>query len=262
MRQIPVGAWLLASLAVVACSGEQFTSTKGTPTGTSLPAADLSGGSEGGDSSSAEHDPEGPSKGAGDAGKSAGGASAAVGGGSSAGTSTSSGGASSAGNPAHYGGGVGSAACASGTITFRMLPAPGLTPDFLCDAGCGTGWLTLTDADGTTAFSVSSACGTASCETCEVQTCGAAACLPTPLTAKGSELSWSGTYLAKDTCGDNMACQRQACVKPGKYKARACAALNQGPNTYGGCTPREQQLCAEVEFDFPGSTTVELRLEN
>jgi hypothetical protein len=130
----------------------------------------------------------------------------------------------------------------------------------LCDAGCGTGWLTITDAQGSTAFSISPACGTASCETCEVQSCGAAACLPTALTPQGTELVWTGTYLAKDTCGDHMACQRHTCVKPGKYRARACAALNQGQTEYG-CLPKDEQLCAEVEFDFPGQSTVDLVLE-
>jgi hypothetical protein len=141
-----------------------------------------------------------------------------------------------------------------------MLPGSKLPTDFLCDASCGTGWLTITDAEGATAFSISSACGTATCDTCEVQACGAAACLPTPLRGSGSELVWTGTYLAKDTCGDYTACQRQACVKPGKYKARACAALNDGDSEYG-CMPKEPQLCAEAEFEFPSKDDVVLVLE-
>ncbi len=141
-----------------------------------------------------------------------------------------------------------------------MLPSDKLPEEFLCDASCGTGWLTITDAQGATAFSISAACGTASCDTCEVQPCGAAACLPTALTARGSEVVWSGTYLAKDSCADHVACQRQTCVTPGRYKARACAALNQGPSDYG-CMPKDQQLCAEVEFDFPSTEHVELVLE-
>ncbi len=154
------------------------------------------------------------------------------------------------------------AACPSGTITFRMLPGSDLGADYLCDAGCGTGWLTITDAEGASAFSIFSACGTASCESCETLGCAVAACLPTPLTADGNELIWTGTYLAKDTCGANMACQRQTCVKPGKYKAKACAAINGGPSQNGGaCTPLGDQLCAEAEFDFPSTTTVKLVLK-
>jgi hypothetical protein len=151
--------------------------------------------------------------------------------------------------------------CPSGAITFRMLPSPELDNGFLCDAGCGTGWLTITDPEGATAFSIFSACGTASCESCQMLACAAAACLPTPLTSEGSELIWTGTYLAKDTCGDNRACQRQACVKPGKYKAKACAAINGGANAYGACTPKNEQLCAEAEFEFPATATVKLVLQ-
>jgi hypothetical protein len=181
----------------------------------------------------------------------------------SAGTGNASGGTSStaggSATPPTSGGNL-AVECAGGSVTFRMLPGAKLPQDYLCDAGCGTGWLTITDADGATAFSISPACGTPSCETCEVQTCGAAACLPTALTAEGSELTWSGNYLAKDTCGDHMACQRQTCVKPGKYRARACASLNQGETSYG-CMPKDEQLCVEAEFEFPSQQTVQLTLE-
>jgi hypothetical protein len=142
-----------------------------------------------------------------------------------------------------------------------MLPDPNLPADYLCDAGCGTGWLTITDAEGATAFSIFSACGTASCETCEMLPCAAAACLPTPLTSEGSELVWNGTYLAKDTCGANMACQRPACVKPGKYKAKACAAISAGATgNANACQPKQEMLCAQAEFEFPATATVKLQL--
>lgn len=142
-----------------------------------------------------------------------------------------------------------------------MLPGADLDHDYLCDASCGTGWLTITDAEGATAFPIFSACGTASCESCEMLGCAAAACLPTPLTAEGSQLIWNGTYLAKDTCGANMACQRQACVKPGKYKAKACAAINAGSSGNGpACAPKTEQLCVVAEFEFPATTTVKLVL--
>jgi hypothetical protein len=142
-----------------------------------------------------------------------------------------------------------------------MLPAAKLEPELLCDAGCGTGWLSITDKDGAMGMPISSACGTASCEACAVRQCTAAPCLATPLTRRGSELTWDGTYLAKDTCGTSqLVCQRRECVKPGKYKARACAALSGGGVVGGGCTPQEKQLCTEVEFEFPGTKTVELTL--
>ena len=177
----------------------------------------------------------------------------ASGGASSAGSSSA--GTSSAGNDSGD-------ACPEGTVTFNMVPSPDLAHDYLCDAGCGTGWLTLTDAEGATAFSIFSACGTASCETCEVQACAAAACVATPLTADGAKLQWTGTYMEKGTCGANMACQQPACVKPGKYKAKACAAINGGANGTGSsCTPKNEQLCAEAVFEFPSTQTVQLVLK-
>ncbi len=255
MRQIHVCAWLLVTaVTLAACSGEQFTSGEPQAKGSDSPAtvdarpprSVAEDGANGG-----EQPVRAGGDGAGRGGTS--GASTGGGGGGSSNFGFTEGGASSVD--------ADDQGCQSGAITFRMLPGATLPQDYLCDAGCGTGWLTLTDAEGTTAFSISSACGTASCETCEVQPCGAAACLPTPLTGKGSHLEWSGSYLAKDTCGNHMACQRAACVKPGKYKARACAALNQGPNLNGGCTPKNEQLCTEVEFEFPAKAVVELRLE-
>jgi hypothetical protein len=50
-------------------------------------------------------------------------------------------------------------------------------------------------------------------------------------------------------------------VKPGKYKAKACAAINGGANAYGACTPKNEQLCAEAEFEFPATATVKLVLQ-
>jgi hypothetical protein len=265
MRQIHVCAWLLVmSLAAAACSGEKFTaneqgSAHNETTGDS--SAGTSGRNHAGSSSSAGSVALGSGA---EPPTSAGSASV---GGASGGTAASGGHSSTSGSNTggSYGaGGASSDECPSGAITFRMLPSPDLGKDYLCDAGCGTGWLTITDADGATAFSIFSACGTASCESCQMLPCAAAACLPTPLTAEGSELVWSGTYLTKDTCGANMACQRQACVKPGKYKAKACAAINSGSNSNGGlaCTPKNEQLCAEAEFEFPATATVKLVLKN
>lgn len=252
MRQIQVGAFTLIAALLSACSGGQF-SSEGSSAGSS-PSAN-----EGGQSP--QLGDEGDAAKGGDAQTSSGASSTSGGAKSSAGTG--SGGTSAAGgsvSPPTSGGNLAVEECVTGSVTFRMLPSAKLPHDYLCDAGCGTGWLTITDADGATAFSISPACGTPSCETCEVQTCGAAACLPTPLTAEGSELTWSGNYLAKDTCGAKLACQRNACVKPGKYRARACAAVNQGQSDYG-CMPKEEQLCAETEFEFPSAETVQLTLE-
>jgi hypothetical protein len=256
MRQIQFCAWLLV-MATVACGGEKFTS---------------------GESSAGNPTPEGSGS-TGDYDRNQAGSTSTSGGSSqlsTAGKSTSAGtygagGGTASGGAAATGGSTSSAGsgpwsgtddvCPTGSLTFRMVPNPELPHDYLCDAGCGTGWLTITDAEGAMAFSIFSACGTASCESCEMLPCAAAACLPTALTAEGSELVWTGTYLAKDTCGANLACQRQACVKPGKYKARACAALNGGSNgTGGGCTPKNEQLCTESEFEFPATTTVKLVL--
>jgi len=268
MRQIHVCAWLL--LALSACGGGEFTSG-----GSSKPdAASGSPNAETGGKQADYASGGGPSLGVDTGGGppasagSGGGVSVppAFGGRSSGAGSGSGSGSSSGGNNSGQGNTNSGAAagndCASGTITFRMLPSPKLQPDYLCDAGCGTGWISITDADGAIGFPISSACGTASCESCEVRQCTAAACLPTPLTAEGSELVWNGTYLAKDTCGaENVVCQRQACVKPGKYRARACAALSAGANAKaGGCTPNEEQLCTEVEFEFPATKTIAIEL--
>lgn len=89
----------------------------------------------------------------------------------------------------------------------------------------------------------------------------ASACLPKPLTGEGVELTWNGSFFTKDTCGEAMACQKPACVKPGKYKAKACAAINAGNASSGGsCTPKDSTLCAEAEFEFPSSDAVKLVL--
>jgi hypothetical protein len=264
MRQIHVCAWLLViCVAEAACGGEKFSSAEQNGTASEDPTAETSAGTN-------NRGHAGSSSSAGSLALGSGGSKSTSGGTSSAaGTATSG-----AGGSGHYSGGTSSGgasssagsdagdACPEGTITFQMLPSPDLMHDFLCDAGCGTGWLTLTDAEGATAFSIFSACGTASCETCEQQACAASACVATPLTAEGSKLEWSGTYMAKGTCGANMACQQPACVKPGKYKAKACAAINGGANgTAGSCTPKNEQLCAEAVFDFPSTQTVKLVLK-
>lgn len=262
MRQIHVCAWLLlTSLAAAACSGEKFTAGEQDSGGNETPAETSAGApsrNHAGSSSAGS-----TALGSGGHSLSAGGTS--VGGTGSGGSAQTSGGASSSAGSSSGDEAAGAASeeCPSGAVTFRMLPGPDLGKDFLCDAGCGTGWLTITDAEGATAFSIFSACGTASCESCQTLACAAAACLPTPLTAEGSELVWTGTYLAKDTCGANMACQRQACVKPGRYKAKACAAINGGASANGSmaCTPKNEQLCAEAEFDFPATATVKLVLK-
>jgi len=268
MRQIQFCAWLaITSVALAACSGEKFTSDGQSgvqsDTPTIGPTAGTSHHNQGGGNGS-----YGGSRaiGAGGQGTSAGTSSSgggATAGSASGGTSSSAGTSYIGGSKSDGGGDSGSGnACPSGSITFRMLPGPDLARDYLCDAGCGTGWLTITDADGALAYSLFSACGTASCDTCEVQPCAAAACLPTPLTATGSELVWTGSVLAKSTCGANMTCQKPDCVKPGIYKAKACAAVNAGNNAAGpGCMPKNEQLCAEATFEFPSTQTVKLVLK-
>jgi len=261
MRQIHVCAWLLVtSLAAAACSGEKFTADEQSS------APNETTGDAAAGTSSRNH--AGSTSSAGGLSLSGGGKSASAGsasvGGASVGGTASGGSASGTSTGGQYSaGGASPEECPSGAITFRMLPDPDLEKDFLCDAGCGTGWLTITDAEGATAFSIFSACGTASCESCQMLACAGAACLPTPLTSEGNQLVWTGTYLSKDTCGANMACQRQACVKPGKYKAKACAAINGGAsaNASLACTPKNEQLCAEADFEFPATATVKLVLK-
>jgi hypothetical protein len=257
MRQIQFCAWLLV-ISTVACGGEKFTSSE---SGAGNPIPEISSSTGDDRSEAGSTSASGGSTQLSSAGKSTTGGTYGAGGSTASGGISSAGGSSSSSGAGGSGRGGTDDVCPSGSLTFRMLPGPELSHDYLCDAGCGTGWLTITDAEGAMAFSIFSACGTASCESCEMLPCAAAACLPTPLTAEGSELVWTGTYLAKDTCGANLACQRQACVKPGKYKARACAAINGGNNGSGGaCTPKNEQLCAETEFEFPATTTVKLVL--
>jgi hypothetical protein len=252
MRQIVLGAWLLlTSWVVAACSGEKFSSND---EGSGAASGASSGGS-------------GSGKNGGSAGRASGGAknggSAGLGGGSAtaghAGTAPAGGASGVAGGDSGSGG---AGNCAVGSVTFLMVPGPELSKDYLCDAGCGTGWLTITDAAGAGAFPIFSACGTASCDSCQVLPCPAAACLPAPLTEKGSSVTWNGTYLAQDLCGAKLACQRQACVAPGKYKAKACAAISAGSSGNGpGCAPQDALLCAEAEFDFPAASEVKLVLK-
>jgi hypothetical protein len=259
MRQILVCAWLVVvSVTAAACSGEKFTASDD-----SAAASDDSSDGNGStppsrnEAAASGEDDSNPQLGS--AGKSAsggatsgGGASATAGTGSSGG-STLAGGASSGTSDT----------CTMGEVKFKMVPSPDLEHDYLCDAGCGTGWLTITDQQGAAAYSIFPGCGSTSCNSCSPLPCAAAACLPTPLTAEGSELTWAGTYMTEDTCGMNQACQRPACVQPGKYKAKACAALNAGASEMAGgsCTPKSMQLCAEVEFEFPATTEVKLVLK-
>lgn len=256
MRQIQVGAWLLVvSMTAAACSGEKFTTSD---EGTAASAGKNSAPSGRNDAASSGEDDDGPPTSG--AGKSSGGTTASSGGASSAaGTGSSSGGTDAGGDSS---GGT-SDECTTGTVKLKMVPSPDLPHDYLCDAGCGTGWLTITDEQGAAAYSLFPGCGSTSCESCSQLPCAAAACLPTPLTAEGRELTWAGTYLTDDTCGMNQACQRPTCVKPGRYKAKACAAINGGANEMAGgsCTPKSTQLCSEAEFEFPGTAEVMLVLK-
>jgi hypothetical protein len=256
MRQIVIGALLLGtSQVLVACSGEEFaplepqTNDDGADISSESSDAGRSSGGTGhqtagsGQGGTTSKPPTSPS-----AGSSAGGAPGSAGGGSTAGASN---------------GGATSHECTTGPVKFRMLPSPDLTPDYLCDAGCGSGWLSISDAAGATVFSIISACGTASCELCEPVPCAAGACLPTLLDSEGRELVWDGTFLKADSCGNSLACQRRTCMPEGTYRAKACVALNAGPSEMGaGCMPKpDARLCTEVEFELPGASEVKLILQ-
>lgn len=261
MRQIHVCAWLftMASLAA-ACGGEQFTTADpDSDTRTTATAGNtFTSGSSAGQSSDDSDDATGGGA------KNKGGTSSGRGGASAG---TSAGGSGPSGGGGDTSGSAGTSAedeeCVMGSVKLRMVPSPDLPHDFLCDAGCGTGWLTITDSYGAAAFSIFPACGSTSCESCSATPCAAAACLPTPLTEKGSELVWTGQYMTQDTCGMNQACQRATCVPPGHYRAKACAAISAGTSDAGSgsCTPKNTQLCAEAEFEFPSTSTVELVLK-
>lgn len=249
MRQIHVCAWIALTLA--ACGGGEFSTPESS---VPSPVAGRAG-------SVSQGDPSPASGGIGGAKSTEGGGAELQSAGASDESNAGGQGTSGPNAPPTDDAAGSEGDCSSDVVTFRMVPSPKLGPNYLCDVGCGTGWLSITDKDGAMGLPISSACGTASCEACEVRQCAAAACLATPLTAHGSELSWDGRYLAKDTCGaSKMVCQRRDCVKPGKYKARACAAVSAGASIGPACTPKEERLCAEVEFDFPATKTVELIL--
>jgi hypothetical protein len=259
MRQILIGAWLVLASSAIACSGEKFASGSGNDDhqATGSFSSDNENGSQAGRSSAGTS-------------SSTGGASDASGGKpSSAGSSVVPPGVGGSGGSGTSGGSAGSTTigptpeCAEGKVTFRMAPDPTLSHDYLCDASCGTGWLTLTAESGASALSIFPSCAAVSCESCEALPCAAAACLPTPLTAEGTQLSWSGVSLVADSCGMDTVCQRQSCVPPGKYKAKACANVNAGQNGMnGGCMPKDGiVLCSEAEFEFPGTEEVVLLLK-
>lgn len=256
MRQIHVCACFL--LALTACGGGEFSTPA---SGGQRGSENRAGSSSAAGSSAAISDDPAPSASGGAASVGGRPANFPQNGGRSSDDNAGGAGDDTSSTPGGSAAGAASEDCPSGAITFRMLPSSKLEPESLCDAGCGTGWLSITDKDGATGFPISSACGTASCEACEVRQCAAAACLATPLTARGSELVWDGSYLAKDSCGaSKLVCQRRACVKPGKYKAKACAAVSAGASPGGGCMPKEARLCKEVEFEFPATGSVEIEL--
>lgn len=257
MRQILIGACVVFSCtAIAACNGAEFSQGSSASDDDSASGAKQTSGSAGRTSAGTSSSSGGANQGSG--GKATGGSTTtlppAAGSPGTAGSGTSTGGSGMGGGEE----------CAEGSVTIKMLPGPDLPHDYLCDAGCGTGWLTITDAEGASAFTLFSACGTASCESCEILPCAAAACLPTPLGSEGNTLTWTGTYLAQDKCGQDMACQRQTCVPPGRYRAKACAAVNAGQSGMGGgCVPKDGiMLCSEAEFDFPSSSELELVLQH
>lgn len=261
MRQIHVCAWMM--WAVAACGGGEFSTSGGGEPGTTQGAGASSVGAAPNAAGAGESSEDQLGTGPGGGGQATGGSTSVVSGGGRGGTA--SGGGPSRGGTANAGASPGTPTaddCPDGVITFRMLPSPKLDAGYLCDAGCGTGWLSITDEKGATGLPITSACGTATCEACEVRQCAAAACLATPLTGAGSELTWDGTYLVKDSCGPKqLVCQRRECVKPGRYHARACAAVSAGASlASGGCVPLEERLCKDVEFEFPATKTVQIVL--
>jgi hypothetical protein len=270
MRQIRVCAWLcLIGSVTAACGGEKFSGPDQSGTMFQGPASTEGGSAARGSTAGAPggnetNDAATPASG-GSSGKATSGGSGGASGGSvsaSGGSQNASGSSFVAGSGGQRSPGATTNSCGGSSVKFKMLPGQNLPHDYLCDASCGTGWLSITDAAGATAFSLFASCGTASCETCEVQPCTASACYPMPLGQDGSELAWDGTYVTRDTCGQNMACQKPVCAKPGRYKAKACASINAGSDGSGqGCAPKTEMLCAEAEFDFPGDGDVKLVLQ-
>jgi hypothetical protein len=180
------------------------------------------------------------------------------GGASSAGGKFGRGGASSVGGntgAAGSGGSAGGKACATGTVTFQMVPAKSSNAAAYC-SGCSANWLTVTDSNGQV-VAIDRSCSVADCDACMPTTCPPVACLNQSVPAEGLTRSWDETQWVDNSCGASMrACAGAHCVAPGKYKAKMCALKNTTP-TGNYCVPGDSPVCTEVDFVLPGATTVQ-----
>lgn len=100
------------------------------------------------------------------------------------------------------------------------------------------------------------ACGTVVCDTCQESVCpnscddaddGGFSLEP----AEPQSLNWDGGHWAGGTCGGGTPCVRHTFAAPGKYRAQLCALQSSSAS----CTDAGDQVCTEVDFDYPSEQT-------
>jgi hypothetical protein len=121
---------------------------------------------------------------------------------------------------------------------------------------CSQDWMVIESPAG--AFPLSLGCST-TCDDCRAVACPDLCAAPVPMQADGEHLTWDGTYWPNSTCaGGTLGCRYKKCAPPGRYLAKMCAAPSTpGSAPAGFCTPGPTTTCVEVEFDYPGTATVE-----
>lgn len=82
------------------------------------------------------------------------------------------------------------------------------------------------------------------------------ACMPESVTKLA--VAWDGGYYESSYCGATVPCEQKTFAKPGKYRAKFCAAPGNltKMNGLSQCSPSGPAQCSTVDFDYPSSATV------
>jgi hypothetical protein len=159
--------------------------------------------------------------------------------------------------------GAGETAQAPGTVTLRLVVAPGAP---YCEFSCGfpTTHITILTAAGHQLETMAPPCRMACVADCERPgECGA--CDQRAVDFTGEERSWDGRTFTISMCGRyQTACYQQSFAPPGHYIARMCAtpgvfqssADNQPPT----CRLIGGEQCIDAPFDLPGKKVVQVML--
>jgi hypothetical protein len=155
-------------------------------------------------------------------------------------------------------GGSGSGTCASGSITFQVVPTAGASTVWcMGEAGsCTSNWLSIRDPNGN--LLLSNFCSTP-CDTCMMMACPDLCRVPSPLDASGLTQTWDGTYFTQGTCGTGTACLSSQCAPAGQYTAEICGFADTTSDAGFGCTGATSSAamtCVQKPFEFPSSSTV------